>query len=91
MALAQERDTLMITEKIRTLRKSAGMTQKELAAHLGTTASAISRLERADYKGHTLNILRRVARALGCRLTLTFVPLAAQKEPDSVLVSDLNG
>ena len=51
------------------------MTQSLLATAIGTTQSVISRLEDADYGGHSLRLLRRVAEATGQRLELRFVPL----------------
>lgn len=45
------------------LRKDAGLTQKELAELIGTTQSVICRLEDADYDGHSLSMLHRVAEA----------------------------
>ena len=55
------------------LRTNAGMTQRELAAIIGTTASVICRLEDADYDGHSLSMLRRVAAALGYRVQIRFL------------------
>jgi transcriptional regulator with XRE-family HTH domain len=52
------------------------MTQKELAARVGTTPSVISRLENDDYDGHSLAMLRRVAAALNRRVE----PLRASQE-----------
>jgi transcriptional regulator with XRE-family HTH domain len=54
------------------LRTEAGLTQTQLAQRVGTTASVISRLEDADYEGHTLAMLSRVAAALGRRVEMTF-------------------
>jgi transcriptional regulator with XRE-family HTH domain len=51
-------------------RTKAGLTQKQLADRLGTTQSVISRLESADYEGHSLSMLRRIAEALGQKLEL---------------------
>jgi transcriptional regulator with XRE-family HTH domain len=51
-------------------RTKAGLTQKQLAARLGTTQSVISRLESADYEGHSLSMLQRIAEALGQKLEL---------------------
>ena len=53
-------------------RKAARLTQKQLADRLGTTQSVISRLESADYEGHSLEMLRRIAEALGQKLELRF-------------------
>jgi DNA-binding XRE family transcriptional regulator len=55
------------------LRAKAGLTQRELAKLVGTTASAISRLEDARYHGHSLAMLRRIAAAFDKRLELRFV------------------
>lgn len=56
------------------LRKRAGLTQRELARKVGTTASVICRMEQADYEG-SLPMLRRVAGALNRRLELHAVPI----------------
>jgi ribosome-binding protein aMBF1 (putative translation factor) len=47
------------------LRTQAGLTQGQLAKRVGTTQSVISRLEDADYDGHSLAMLRRIAKAVG--------------------------
>ena len=56
------------------LRMEAGLTQKELAKRVGTTQSVISRIEDADYEGHSLTMLQRIAAALQQRLEVRFVP-----------------
>ena len=48
----------------------AGLSQRELAKRAGTTASVICRLEDADYEGHSLAMLRRIAAALDRRLEI---------------------
>src|SRR5581483_624709 len=55
---------------IRQAREAAGLTQAELAEKIGTTQSVISRLEDADYEGHTLKILERTAEALKQRVII---------------------
>ena len=64
-----------VARKICKLRTDAGLSQRELARLIGTTASVICRLEDADYDGHSLAMLRRVAAALGRRVEIRFVPL----------------
>lgn len=64
-----------IAQMIYDAREAAGMTQAQLAAAIGTTQSVISRLEDADYNGHSLQMLRRVAKATGRRVEIRFVPL----------------
>ena len=63
-----------IARKIFELRTKAGLTQQELAVRVGTSKSAICRLEDADYEGHSLSILKRVAEALDKRVEIRFVP-----------------
>ena len=63
-----------VASMIYTLRAEAGLSQRALATKVGTTAAVICRLEDADYEGHSLAMLRRIARALGKRLEIRFVP-----------------
>lgn len=56
-------------------RTHAGLTQAQLARLIGTTQPTIARLEDADYSGHSLTMLRRIAAALSRRVELRFVPL----------------
>jgi ribosome-binding protein aMBF1 (putative translation factor) len=69
----QEEANLDIARKIFELRTKAGLSQSELAKRVGTTQSVISRLEDADYDGHSLLMLRRIASALEKRLEIRFV------------------
>ena len=64
-----------VARQITALRMRAGLTQKELGRLVGTTASVICRLEDADYEGHSLAMLRRIAAALKRRVEVRFVPL----------------
>lgn len=64
------RVAMMICEA-RTL---AGLTQAQLAKLVGTKQPVIARLEDANYEGHSLSMLQRIAAALNVRLELRFVP-----------------
>ena len=64
-----------VARKIHELRTAAGLTQTQLARFIGTTASVICRLEDADYEGHSLVMLRRIAGALNQRIEIRFVPI----------------
>jgi transcriptional regulator with XRE-family HTH domain len=64
-----------IAQMIYEARTRAGLTQKQLADRIGTQQSVISRLEDADYDGHSLSMLQSIARALNQRLELNLVPL----------------
>jgi predicted transcriptional regulator len=55
-------------------RKDASFTQQQLADLIGTTQSVIARLEDADYEGHSLSMLARIAAALNQRLEIKMLP-----------------
>lgn len=67
-----------VAQALYDLRKAAGLTQAELAARVGTAPSVISRLEDADYEGHSLAMLRRIAKALAKRVVIGFVDIQAE-------------
>lgn len=54
------------------LREQAGLSQTELARKLKTTQQQISRLESPGYEGHSLSMLRRVARVLNVQVRVIF-------------------
>ena len=70
----QTRREMTLGDKLRRYREQAGLTQEQLARQIGTGPSAISRIEDADYDGHTMETLRRVADALDMRLIIDFEP-----------------
>jgi DNA-binding XRE family transcriptional regulator len=72
--LEDERANAEVARKVYDLRERAGLTQRQLAELVGTTPSVISRLEDADYGGHSLSMLRRIAAALNKRVEIRFVP-----------------
>lgn len=61
-----------IAEEIYQARIGARMTQKELAERIGSHQSVIARMEDADYQGHSIAMLRRIANATGRRLDVSF-------------------
>lgn len=62
-------------------RAAAGITQAEVAERIGTTQSAIARLESGSGKhSPSLATLRKYARALGCRLELKLISDARKAE-----------
>ena len=62
---------------VREMRENAGLTQADLARRIETTQSVIARLEDAEYRGHSLPMLERVAAA--CAVTLK---LRAERKPN---------
>jgi transcriptional regulator with XRE-family HTH domain len=73
LRIEQEKAELDVAMQLRSIRETAGLTQTELAGMIGTTASVISRLENAEYEGHSLAMLRRIADALGKSVRISFV------------------
>lgn len=63
-----------VAQLIYDARTEAGLSQKELAEMINTTQSVISRLEDADYEGHSLSMLSRIAQATGREVKIEFVP-----------------
>lgn len=57
-------------------RARAGLTQEEVADSMGTTKSAVSRLESAGKHSPSVTTLRRYAQAVGCEVEIRLVPRA---------------
>ena len=75
-ALARTLQQIDLAVLVREMREEAGLTQTELAKKAGTTQSVIARLEDAEYTGHSLTMLERIATACGVALKLH-----AEKKP----------
>lgn len=84
-AVEAELFNIHVSEELYRARTEAGLTQQQLAERAGTRQSVISRLEDADYAGHSLAMLRRIAAAVGKRLEVRFVEADAQR-PDQKAV-----
>ncbi|MFN6466008.1 MAG: multiprotein-bridging factor 1 family protein [Nostoc sp. DedVER02] len=60
-------------------RTQAGLTQQQLANRIGTKQSVIARVEDAEYEGHSLSMLQKIARALNQRLEVHLIPIASNE------------
>lgn len=76
----EEKLNAQVARLIHDARVAAKLTQKRLADLVGTTQPVIARLEDADYEGHSLAMLRRIAAALNRRIEVRFAsrPSAAR-------------
>lgn len=74
----EARGNAAVAQLVYAARTKAGLSQAQLAEKIGTKQSVISRLEDADYDGHSLTMLQRIAAALGQRLEIRFL------SPDTV-------
>ena len=78
--IAEETLNAEVARLIYDARTAADLTQAELAEKIGTKQPVIARLEDADYEGHSLSMLQRIAVALNQRIELHFVPLEPASE-----------
>jgi transcriptional regulator with XRE-family HTH domain len=79
-SIDRERVNAEVAQMIYDRRIAAKLTQKELADLVGTQQSVISRLEDADYEGHSLGMLQRVATALEQRVRVQMTPADPEAE-----------
>jgi transcriptional regulator with XRE-family HTH domain len=73
-----------IAAQIKVLREENHWTQADLAKHLDTTQTAISRIENVNYSAWNIRTLKKLARAFRLRLKVSF-------ETYGSLVSDFTG
>jgi DNA-binding XRE family transcriptional regulator len=64
----------LVASQLLKARARAGLTQDAVAERMGTTKSAISRLESAGKHTPSIATLRRYAEAVGCDLKVKLVP-----------------
>ena len=60
-------------------RTAAGLTQRALAARVGTKPAVIARFEEADVDSDALCLLHRIAAALGHALDIRLLPVPAPR------------
>ena len=68
-----EEEFTLIREML-SARSKSGLTQEAVAELMGTTKSAISRLESAGKHAPSLRTLKKYAQAVGCNLEIKLVP-----------------
>jgi DNA-binding XRE family transcriptional regulator len=72
-----------VSQKIKKLRESLGLSQRQLAKLTKTSQAAIARIENTNYEGHSLSKLNEIAFALHTRLVIDFVPIYKNKHKKS--------
>ncbi|MCG6137523.1 MAG: helix-turn-helix domain-containing protein [Nostoc sp. LLA-1] len=68
-----------VAQLIYSARTSSGLTQKQLALLVGTKQPVIARLEDADYEGHSLSMLQKIAQALNQRVVIHLTPIEREQ------------
>src|ERR1700753_157640 len=61
-----------LAAQLKVLREERDLTQEQLADKIGTKQAGISRLENVNYSSWKTETLRKLARALGVRLKISF-------------------
>lgn len=64
-----------VAQLIYEARIKEGLTQKQLADLIGTKQPVIARLEDADYEGHSLSMLQKIADALNQKVEIVLKPV----------------
>lgn len=64
----EEIKNLQLGYQIQQARKKSGLTQKQLAARIGSSQGAITRLESGNYTSYTVKTLEKIAAAFGGKL-----------------------
>jgi DNA-binding XRE family transcriptional regulator len=67
-------DEYELIHQLLAARAKAGLTQDAVAERMGTTKSAVSRLEGAHKHKPSLSTLQRYAQAVGCKLQIKLIP-----------------
>ena len=63
-----------IANQMLAARSRAGLTQEAVASRMGTSKSAVSRLEAAGKHAPSLSSIKRYAEAVGCKVEIKLVP-----------------
>jgi transcriptional regulator with XRE-family HTH domain len=67
-------DEYRLTRELISARSKVGLTQETVAERMGTTKSAVSRLEASGKHAPSLTTLKKYAQAVGCRLEIKLIP-----------------
>jgi DNA-binding XRE family transcriptional regulator len=67
-------DEYALVRELLAARSRAGLTQGAVAELMGTTKSAVSRLEAAGKHAPSMTTLKKYAQAVGCHLEIKLVP-----------------
>lgn len=73
--VAESTINAQVARSIYEARIKAGLTQQQLAERIGTKQPVIARLEDADYEGHSVSMLQKIAIALNQRIEIYLTAL----------------
>ncbi len=72
-------DEYSLAREMLAARTRSGLTQEAVAQRMGTTKSAVSRLEASGKHAPSVASLKKYAEALNCRLKIEIVPLRTKR------------
>ena len=72
-AYAESAEECELVRELLAARAKAGLTQEQVAASMGTTKSAVSRLEAVGKQSPSVSTLKKYARAVGCAVEMRLV------------------
>ena len=90
-AYAESADEYELVRELLAARAKAGLTQEQVAESMGTTKSAISRLEGVGQHSPSVSTLRRYARAVGCEVEIRLVPANGSGAQSAGAAKNANG
>ena len=87
-AYAALADEYSLAHELLAARSRAGLTQEEVAQSMGTTKSAVSRLESVGRHSPSVTTLKKYARAVGCEVEIHLVPVSRPAKSSSRRAKD---
>ncbi len=78
-AYAESADEYELVRELLAARAKAGLTQEQVAESMGTTKSAVSRLEAVGRLSPSVSTLKKYARAVGCEVEIRLVPASGRQ------------
>ncbi|MHB0978856.1 MAG: helix-turn-helix domain-containing protein [Thermoleophilia bacterium] len=73
-AYAESAGEYELVRELLAARAKAGLTQEQVAECMGTTKSAVSRLEGVGKHSPSVSTLKKYAQAVGCKVEIRLVP-----------------
>ncbi len=81
-------DEYALVRELLAARVRAGLTQEQVADSMGTTKSAVSRLEAVGKHSPSVSTLKRYAVAVGCEVEINLVPRAAAASASAQAIAE---
>jgi DNA-binding XRE family transcriptional regulator len=90
-AYAESVDEYELVRELLAARAKAGLTQEQVAQSMGTTKSAVSRLEAVGKHSPSVSTLKKYARAVGCEVEIRLVPADGSGAQSTGAAKNANG